>query len=240
MRILVLQHIACEHPGIFRDLMERDGISWDAVELDEGEPIPDMRHYDMMMVMGGPMDVWQKEVNPWLVTEIEAIRDWVVDRRKPYLGFCLGHQLLAEALGGEVGPAALPEIGILDVTLTAEGKSSPFLKNCPQTIPCLQWHSAEITALPQQAHILASSDACKVNAMSWGDNAFSVQFHIEMTGQTVPDWAEIPEYAGALEKALGVGALAEIKSGTDEKMAQFNQLSEIIYQNMMAVIRAGN
>ena len=83
MRVLVLQHIVCEHPGIFRDLMERDGVSWDAVELDEGEPIPEMENYDAMMVMGGPMDVWQKEANPWLVTEIAAIRGWVMDRRKP-------------------------------------------------------------------------------------------------------------------------------------------------------------
>ena len=69
MRFLVFQHIAIEHPGIFRDFLKQDGIRWDAVELDEGQPIPDLRAYDALWVMGGPMDVWDVEENPWLIPE---------------------------------------------------------------------------------------------------------------------------------------------------------------------------
>ena len=64
MRVLVFQHIACEHPGIFRDFMADDGIEWQAVELDEGEPIPDLDGFDVLISMGGPMDVWQKDEHP--------------------------------------------------------------------------------------------------------------------------------------------------------------------------------
>lgn len=237
MRILVLQHIACEHPGIFRDLMDSDGVVWDAIELDDGDKIPEFDPYDAMIVMGGPMDVWQQDAHPWLIAEIDAIRRWVVDAGKPYLGFCLGHQLLALALGGKVAHSRQPEIGIMEVALTDSGKASPFFKDCPPKLPCLQWHSAEITALPESAQVLATSEACKVNAMSWGNCAFSVQFHIELTAQTVDEWAGIPEYANALEHALGPGALDEIRSCSDRMMPAFNELSGTIYRNFMAVAK---
>ena len=95
MKLLVLQHIECEHPGQLREYLQRDGISWTAVELDEGEPIPDLQSFDAMWVMGGPMDVWDTGEHPWLVQEKEAIREWVLNLGRPYLGLCLGHQLLA-------------------------------------------------------------------------------------------------------------------------------------------------
>ena len=121
MKLLVLQHAAAEHPGIFRGFLEEDGHSWDAVELDEGEQLPALGGYDGLWVMGGPMDVWQEELHPWLKAEKEIIREAVEGRGMAFLGLCLGHQLLAEALGGSVGPAETPEIGVLNVQLTEEG-----------------------------------------------------------------------------------------------------------------------
>ncbi len=97
LRVLVFQHIAVEHPGVFRDFFAQDGIDWDAIELDEGETIPDLQGYDILMVMGGPMDVWEETAYPWLVEEKQAIRAWI-EAGRPFLGFCLGHQLLAAAL----------------------------------------------------------------------------------------------------------------------------------------------
>ncbi|MGI9307158.1 MAG: type 1 glutamine amidotransferase [Gammaproteobacteria bacterium] len=236
MHFLVLQHIECEHPGIFRDLMKSGGTTWDAVELDEGESIPDFAGYDVMLVMGGPMDVWQTKEHPWLAGEIAAIERWV-RAGKPYLGFCLGHQLLAEALGGKTGPAAQPEIGVMPVSLTAAGKVHWFFKDCPPHFETLQWHSAEVLQTPADAEILAASPACGVNAMGWGDCAVSVQFHVEITERTVGDWGEIPEYASALEAALGQGALARINQSAARNMPDFNRLSETLYRNFTAQIR---
>ncbi len=104
MKLLVFQHINCEHPGSLRSLLDADGIQWDSVKLDRGEPIPELSNYDALWVMGGPMDVWDVEEHPWLVPEKVAIRKWVKELNKPYLGLCLGHQLLADALGGTCGP----------------------------------------------------------------------------------------------------------------------------------------
>ena len=97
MRVLVFQHIDCEHPGSLRQFLAEDKIEWEAVNLHHGEPIPNLNDYDALWVMGGPMDVWDIEECPWLVAEKAAIREWVSVLGKPYLGLCLGHQLLADA-----------------------------------------------------------------------------------------------------------------------------------------------
>jgi GMP synthase-like glutamine amidotransferase len=238
MRILVLQHIACEHPGTLRELMREDGALVHTVELDEGEPIPSLDEFDVLMVMGGPMDVWQTELHPWLRSEVAAIREWVAVKRRPYLGFCLGHQLLAAALGGAVGPAREPEIGVMSVTLTAAGRTSPFLVGIPAEIPCLQWHSAEITRAPDGAEILASSPACTVNALSWGGHAMSIQFHVEITPSTVEEWGAIPQYAMALEQSLGEDGLLRFEEDSRRKLADFQQIAKQLYTNFMAIARA--
>jgi len=238
MRILIFQHIACEHPGSLRTFMREDGIETHTVELDEGEPIPPLETFDALMVMGGPMDVWQKAELPWLESEIAAIRTWVADLRRPFLGFCLGHQLLAEALGGTVGPAREPEIGVMRVELNDAGKASPFLIGIPDEIPCFQWHSAEVTQPPENAVTLASSPACTVNSMSVGTNAFSIQFHVEITPTTVSEWGAVPEYAQALERALGKDALTRMAKEASENMASFEAISKQLYWNFMAVARA--
>ena len=74
MKALVFQPLAIEHPGILRDFMAADGVTWDAVELDEGQAIPALEGYDALLVMGGPMDVWQETEHPWFVAEKAAIR----------------------------------------------------------------------------------------------------------------------------------------------------------------------
>ncbi|MDA9981449.1 type 1 glutamine amidotransferase [Gammaproteobacteria bacterium] len=233
-RILVLQHIAIEHPGIFRSFLMKDGITWQAVQLDAGEPIPALDGYDALWVMGGPMDVWQKEQYSWLAPEVSVIGEAVVDRKMPYLGLCLGHQLLAEALGGRVGPSDRPEIGILDVGLTDSGKRNPLFEGLPHTFRCLQWHSAEVVEAPAGIDVLASTEACRVQAISVNGNALGLQYHVEITGQTVPEWAEVPEYKLALERHLGSGAVERMALEAAENMDNFNQSARTIYDNWTA------
>ena len=109
MKFLIFQHVRVEHPGVFREFFAADGIEWRAIELDEGEPIPSLDGFDALLSFGGPMDVWQEREYPWLVAEKAAIRSWVCERQKPFLGICLGHQLLADALGGRVAKMDVPE-----------------------------------------------------------------------------------------------------------------------------------
>ena len=230
-RILVFQHIAAEHPGIFRDYLQDDGIEWVPVELDEGEAIPSVENFDALWVMGGPKDVWEENDYPWLVKEKAIIREAVIDRKMPYLGFCLGHQLLADALGGEVGMASMPEIGVLDINVTDRGTSSPFFRGIPNKVKCLQWHSAKIIREPDNATILASTNACVVQAMSVGAHALSVQFHIEITSTTVNEWGNIPAYKSALEKQCGENALDSMNRDANKYMESMNKHSRLLYEN---------
>ncbi|MDP9137626.1 MAG: type 1 glutamine amidotransferase, partial [Pseudomonadota bacterium] len=180
MKILVFKHIACEHPGVLRKFLAEDGIAWDAVELAAGEPIPRLEDYDVLWVMGGPMDVWDVEDHPWLPAEKRAIRHWVRKMERPYLGVCLGHQLLADALGGTCGPQRPPEIGICDVNLTAAGKGDAVFGKLPARTKALQWHGVKVAEAPEDAVILAGSAVCANQAMRLGRSAYSMQYHVEL------------------------------------------------------------
>lgn len=237
MRFLVLQHIEAEHPGILRDFMAEDGVRWDAVELDEGDAIPPLDGYDAMVVMGGPMDVWEEDVHPWLAPEKAAIAEAVREREMPFLGVCLGHQLLADALGGEVGAMASPEVGILDVELTEDGRRDPVIGSVPATFKALQWHGAEVTRLPAGAVALARSPVCPVQAFRVGDSAFGIQYHVELTSTTVHEWGVIPEYAASLEQTLGVGGLERMQEGASAHMGEFNENARRLYDAFAAVVR---
>lgn len=238
--VLVFQHVAAEHPGSLRDWMAADGINWTPVELDDGEPVPALEDFDVLLVMGGPMDVWQEREHPWLVAEKAAIRRWVLELRRPYLGLCLGHQLLADALGGRVGPASQPEIGILPVDFTAAGRAHPVLNGLPDPCLTLQWHSAEVTAMPDGAVALASSPACAVNAMAVGEVAFGFQYHVELTDVTVDEWAAIPEYAEALARTAGPGALEQMRADARAHMPTFLSASRTLYRNFMELSFGGS
>lgn len=233
MHLLVLQHETVEHPGIFRSFLAEDGHTYDAVELQLGEALPaDMTNYDALWVMGGPMDVWEEEENPWLIAEKAFIRKAVVEAQKPYLGLCLGHQLLACALDADVGPGT-PEIGLLPVELT-ESPAAVFA-DLPKQLLTLQWHGAEVKALPQGATVLARSAVCPVQAMRYGSHAVSAQFHLETEPDTVANWAKIPAYAEALERALGPGAVAALEAEATAAMPQLNATARTFYNNWMAL-----
>lgn len=234
MRLLVFQHVDCEHPGMLRQFLAADEIQWDAVELGQGEPIPDLRTYDALWVMGGPMDVWETDEYPWLVPEKEAIRQWVIDLKKPYLGICLGHQLLADALGGRCAPLKPPEIGILEVELTAEGIADPIFKNMPKQQECLQWHGVEVTDLPNSAVLLASSPASRIQSMRIGDHAWSMQYHVEVEDDTIDNWGIIPAYRSALEVTLGDGAINDLRRDAASALTSFNANARKLYNNFRA------
>jgi GMP synthase-like glutamine amidotransferase len=230
-RVLVFQHLDVEHPGIFRDFLAEDGFEYVPVELDAGEPIPPLEDYAALWVMGGPMDVWQVAEHPWLLPEQAAIREAVLERRLPFLGFCLGHQLLAAALGGRVGPAALPEIGIMPVERNEPIAESALLAGVPARFQVLQWHSAEVLSLPAAARCLLRSERCAVQAMSVGEHAFSMQFHVEITGETVPQWNAIPEYRQALARSLGAQGAASLTLLAQAHLPAFNALARRLYSN---------
>ena len=233
-RLLVFQHLDVEHPGLFREFFAEDGIRWDAVELDDGEPIPDLDAYDALWAMGGPMDVWEEDAYPWLVDEKAAIRYAVIEKEMPFVGICLGHQLLASALGGHVGPNESPEVGVMDISLTESGKRSGFFAGFPPALPCLQWHSSAVRTVPDGLEVLAWSELCAVQAMSMGNHAITAQFHIEITAETIKEWDAVPAYHDALLETLGEDAMYDFERAVTGRLDVFRAYARRFYENWKA------
>ena len=232
MNIIVLQHIKIEDPGYIKDLMLADGFNITTIELDEGEKIPtDLSNFDAMFCMGGPMDTWMEEKYPWLIDEKKAIKEFVVSLRKPYLGFCLGCQLLGEIIGGKVVKSKNPEIGMLNINFSKNKKNDPLFYKFPEEITSLQWHSYEVQGLEENNDVthLASSPETKYQIFKYKDHAYGIQFHIEVKNTTVKDWGCVPEYKSALEKQLGKGALEKFDNQAQINMKNMNNYSYILY-----------
>ena len=240
MEVIILQHIKIEDPGYIKDLMMDDGVKLTTIELDEGEKIPaDISQYDGMLCMGGPMDTWMTEKYPWIKDEKKKIQEYVLELEKPFLGFCLGCQFLGEIIGGKVVKSNPPEIGILDIEMSPLKKHDLLFSDYPDTIKALQWHSYEVVGLEnnKDVTILGSSPTTKYQIFKNKDNAYGIQFHIEIKSNTVSDWGNIPEYKNALEQSLGVGALEKFEKIAATNMEDMNRLATLLYKNFCKLMK---
>ena len=144
--------------------MIKDGVELTTIELDEGQKIPsDLSKFEAMFCMGGPMDTWMEKDYPWLIEEKKAINEFVVFLKKPYLGFCLGWQLLGEVTGGKDVKSKNPEIGMLDINFSENKNNDLLFSKFPEKIKSLQWHSYEVQELEKNKDItlIASSPETK-------------------------------------------------------------------------------
>jgi GMP synthase (glutamine-hydrolysing) len=227
VRALVLQHIACEPPGVFEDVLRERDVELHRVELDEGEPLPDWRGFDAIVAMGGPMSATDDGELPWLVSERRLIAE-AVAAGTPFWGVCLGVQLLAASLGARVYQGPRPEVGLLPVTLTPEGRADSVFSALPSDVVTLQWHG-DTFDLPAGAVRLAESPEYLNQAFRYR-NAYGVQFHLEVSGEMAAEWARVPEYAASLERTLGAhdadGFLRAISDRADEMRAVGRPLFE--------------
>jgi GMP synthase (glutamine-hydrolysing) len=223
-RVLVLQHIACEPPGVYEDVLRERGAELHRVEIDEGEALPDWRSVDAIVAMGGPMSVNDEAELPWLAEEKALVAE-AVRAGTPYWGVCLGVQLLASSLGARVYAGPEPEVGVLDVELTDEARSDPVFGSLPSRLPTLQWHG-DTFELPDGAVRLAGSPAYPNQAFRF-ENAYGVQFHLEVSRAMAREWADVPAYASALERTIGLQALLDaVDAGADQMLASGRTLFE--------------
>ena len=237
--IIVLQHIKIEDPGYIKDLMINDNFNITTIELDEGEKIPNnLNEFDAMFCMGGPMDTWMEKQYPWLIDEKIKIREFVLNLKKPYLGFCLGCQLLGEVIGGKVVKSKNPEIGILNINFLSEKKKDLLFNEFPDQIKSLQWHSYEVQDLEKisDVKLIGSSPETKFQIFKFQEHAYGIQFHIEIKDTTVNEWGCVPEYKSALESQLGEGALQKFDKDANDNIEDMNKYSKILYENFKKLL----
>ena len=239
MEIIVLQHIKVEDPGYIKDLMLSDNFNLTTIELDQGEKISqDLSKFDGMFCMGGPMDTWMEEKYPWLIEEKKKIKEFVIDLKKPFLGFCLGCQLLGEVVGGKVIKSDPAEIGMMNVNFLKDKQNDILFSTFPGKIKTLQWHSYEVKDLESNKDItlLASSPTTKYQIFKYQNHAYGIQFHIEIKNTTVNDWGCVPEYKSALKTHFGDGALEKFDQEAKANMKQMNNFSTILYSKFKSVL----
>jgi GMP synthase-like glutamine amidotransferase len=186
MRVLVIQHEAAGGPGYLGEALERRGATLEVVHLYAGDRIPDLDGYDLLLVMGGVMNAYQEDDYPWLADEVRVMRA-AVAAKTPVLGVCLGGQLLARALGAQVHLGGVTEIGLIPIALTDAGRADPLFEGMGNGLEAAEWHY-DTFAIPSGAVALAASATCAHQAFRFGDCAYGVQFHPEVTPAMLAEW----------------------------------------------------
>lgn len=179
MRIHTLEHVPFEGPAAIEQWALANGHSLARTPVYAGGPLPEPEDFDLLAVLGGPMSVHDEAEHPWLVAEKALLRR-AVESGKRMLGVCLGAQLFAEVLGGEVGRNPEPEIGWLEVETSEEGAVSPLFKGMPDAFTAFHWHG-DTFSIPPGGVRLARSRACANQAFAFEDRILGVQFHLETT-----------------------------------------------------------
>jgi GMP synthase (glutamine-hydrolysing) len=233
-RVLVCQHIACEPPGVLEEVIRERGWELTRLELDEGDPLPGPGEFDAVVVMGGPMGAYEGAEHPWMAAELELLASEVA-AGTPVFGVCLGAQLLAASLGARVFRGPVPEVGVLAVELTAEGRVDPVSGGLPASFPALQWHS-DTFELPDDAVLLASSPAYPNQAFRVGEAAYGVQFHLEVTDAMAAEWGRVPAYAAALEAVRGAGALDRLLADFAAQAAEMRQRARELFERWAPLV----
>lgn len=236
MRVLVLQHIACEPPGEYEDVLREHGAELVRVELDRGDVLPNWPDFDAIVVMGGPMDAFEENLYPWLRDEKQLIAE-AVRAGSPFWGVCLGAQLLADALGARVYPGPAPEIGVLPIALSEAAAGDMITAGLPETLPAFHWHSCTFD-LPEGAVLLASSKAYGEQIFRAGRLAYGLQCHLEVSTALVREWLEVPAYAESLERTNGVGAGEKMLAELAASELSIRALARTLFERWLTVAAA--
>jgi GMP synthase-like glutamine amidotransferase len=217
VRVLSVTHGPSVPGGVFDEVVEAAGHHLERWSVPDGLAPDPAQRYDAVMVFGGSAHPDQDDHFSWLEREEEFLRDVLADR-VPVFGVCLGAQMLARAAGAKVEPASAPEVGWLDVELTAEGKSDPVLGVLPQRADVFQWHHYTF-AIPEGGVELARSDVC-TQAFRLSQPAWGIQFHAEVTYPMITAWAsEDPHDLPMTAAALVARSEAAIQQSNDQGRA---------------------
>jgi len=190
MNVLIIKNVFSEGPGTIADHLAAAHIPSTVVDLSIGDAAPDISAFSHLLIMGGPMAVYEMHKHPYLVREAQLIEQ-AIKENKHVLGVCLGAQMLAHVLGSRVYAGNAKEIGWYEVALTPDGMKDPAMSGLAMQgrseAQVFQWHG-DTFDLPAGAVRLASSDLYPNQAFRYNDRVYALQFHIEVTPGIVRDW----------------------------------------------------
>ena len=225
-KIYVVKHVEDEGPGLLAEYFR--GLGWElrTIELYRGDSLPeDLGSAAGVVMLGGPMNVYEEGLYPFLKLEDGFIRR-VLGERVPFLGICLGAQLLAKACGAPVTKSSHKEIGWFEVRLTREGVRDSLFRGLPDAFSVFQWHE-DTFAIPEGASLLATSESCRNQAFRKGDSAYGLQFHVVVTPEMIATWSKG-------ETAMEARPINGESAG---RPAGFDARAERIFENFRRLIK---
>jgi len=230
--VLVLQHVACEGPAAIGAALQRRGLGLRAVRADAGDPVPERLDAAALVIMGGPMGVYEADRYPHLRDELRLIED-ALQRQRPVLGVCLGSQLLAAALGARVYPSGGKEIGWHRMDLSDAAASDALFRAIPRSFTALAWHG-DVFDLPAGAVHLASSALTERQAFRYGDDAYGLLFHLEV------DQPQVAAMVAAFADELAAAAIppASILDGAPRHLDTLGPLGAAVFDRFAARVAA--
>ncbi|HXX33644.1 MAG TPA: type 1 glutamine amidotransferase [Thermodesulfobacteriota bacterium] len=211
MNTLIVKHIDVEGPGLIESCLNQGKIPYQILNLEPRVRFPKLEDITHIVLLGGPMNVYEEDRYPFLKDEDLFIKE-AIQRGKAILGICLGAQLIAKALGAKVFKAPVKEIGWYDVSLTKVGLQDPLFSCLPKTFPVFQWHE-DTFEIPNGARLIATSSPISHQAFRYGEKVYGLQFHLEVTKEMIRDWIETYEE----------GRKAEIMAETEIKIETYRK-----------------
>ncbi|MFZ3066201.1 MAG: type 1 glutamine amidotransferase [Nitrospirota bacterium] len=225
MKALILQNASHEGAGTIEDYFKKNNIAYTTVDLSKkGYKIPDPSGYNALIVMGGPMNVYETNEFPYLIEEEKIIKT-AIEKNYLVLGICLGAQMMAKALGSKVTKGKTKEIGWYDINLTEDGIEDKALGPLGNKVKVFQWHG-DTFDIPSGAVRLAGSELFVNQAFRYGKRAYALQFHLEVTEEIIKNWLkhgeeELKPLKGIIDPEKIVDDNKKYIQGFEERGRQF-------------------
>ncbi len=229
-RVLALQHVWDDPMGYLGEILQEHDITCDVVNV-ETSPVPDPAAYDALIALGGPQHVPAEDKHPYFVPEKAFIRK-AVEQDIPFLGICLGGQLLAHALGAEVRRHHLIELGYFQVQLTNEGKNDPLFQGLPDHQQVFHWHM-DVFDIPQGGVCLATSQNAPNQAFRFGHRAYGLQYHIELTPDMFHTWLSYLPQDQDVVNSFGADIAERIEREQSKYYPTYREHTRIMFENFL-------
>ena len=229
----MFQNEKCEHLGVFSKILNENNISYQYIKLYEEEEIPNLNDYSAIIILGGPMNVYEERKYPFLKKENSSIKE-ALKINKPMLGICLGAQIIARAAGAKVYPAKRKEIGWFTLNLTTGGIENDVFRGLERQFTVFQWHG-DTFDIPSGSIRLAKSNLFPNQAFSIGKTTYALQFHLEVTKKMILEW--VNRYEDELVTLKEEVDPDEMLKSSEHHIQPLNNHAFLLFSNFLHLIR---